>query len=451
MFQHIPLYLLVRSIVDAARVPVLFEDSCRLCDKRASSLFPGGPPERKNCSLLQDDRDLHRLQPYLALTFKKSLESGGSRSSAIRAIGNSITTTSVPGIQAVSDYTNTLGQMSAASNLCRFFSGTKLERAQQLGSDGDVRAKVHTFMEQLVRLGAARRVATQERDYVVAVWVDCPGYVLPSNYKAMGLPALLDNAVWQLENNFRASPIVTAPTGIFGGCLESSGLWRPSRYIQRLSVKSTGTVYGVLSTQSVIAPSGKGFQLDRWIVGTTALSRVAQPYQQMFGSRSTATALEAMASIAINWTSDSSQGQALKWAMNFNRQSVDAVTEGPEDVFRMSLIGCMDSGKVGVEWLGENIDHHSVLYRMVTDMLGLDYDLCQSEGLVLMVSPQASCIGLLRAAVIESAQNNVTVLMSAVASGCLAFEAEQVQVRPALPVPAYRVCGVWVPTKHCRF
>lgn len=322
-----------------------------------------------------------------------------------------------------------------------------MESKQPSNADDDDQAKIQAFLGKLARLGANRRVATKERDYVVAVWVDCPSYILPAEYKSMSLPSLLDDAIGQLEKNFGATPVSTAPAGLFEECLQGSGLWRPSIYVRPGSIESSETIYGVLSTSAIIALNEKGFRLNRLTGETTALSKVAQPYEQVFQGMNTASVYESIANLAISWTSDSTQGQALKWARAFDRQSVDDWTEGPEDTFRTSLIHCMDSGKVQTQWAGEKIDHHSIVYRMVAAMLGLDHDACQKAELVLVVSVQASCIGLIRPAAIRNAQNNVTIVMSAGSIGCLAYEAEQAHTTSGTLLPIYRICGVWVPTR----
>lgn len=39
------------------------------------------------------------------------------------------------------------------------------------------------------------RFTTEERDLVIAVWVDCPRYEIPSNCKALRVAALLEDAI----------------------------------------------------------------------------------------------------------------------------------------------------------------------------------------------------------------------------------------------------------------
>lgn len=84
---------------------------------------------------------------------------------------------------------------------------------------------------------------------------------------------------------------------------------------------------------------------------------------------------------------------------------------------------------------------------MVTAMLGLDHDACQKAELVLVVSVRVSCLGLIRPDAIRNAQNNVTIVMSAGTTGCLAYEAEQAHTTSGILLPIYRICGVWVPTR----
>ena len=65
------------------------------------------------------------------------------------------------------------------------------------------RAAVFRFLNMLRSLSTRGRSSTHDRDHVVAVWVDCPKYVLPLQYKTIGLACLLEDAVKQFENNHR--------------------------------------------------------------------------------------------------------------------------------------------------------------------------------------------------------------------------------------------------------
>ncbi len=65
-----------------------------------------------------------------------------------------------------------------------------------------------TFLNQLGELGLAARSATRIQDYIAAVWIDCPGYRLPEDWKTTNVAVLLLDAIWQLEYNHK----ITLPT-----------------------------------------------------------------------------------------------------------------------------------------------------------------------------------------------------------------------------------------------
>lgn len=71
---------------------------------------------------------------------------------------------------------------------------------------------------------------------MVAVWIDCPGYALPIDYKQMSLAAMLDNVIRQLEDTHYTAFATSLPAGMFVDEHPSS-LWKPSLYIQSAEVK----------------------------------------------------------------------------------------------------------------------------------------------------------------------------------------------------------------------
>ncbi|KAI0877982.1 hypothetical protein GGS24DRAFT_444929, partial [Hypoxylon argillaceum] len=73
------------------------------------------------------------------------------------------------------------------------------------------------------------RVTTKDRDPVLAVWVGCPRYKVPSNCKQMNLPELLEDTICQLERNWGLSLVTSMPVGLLDNKKQSDGLfWRSS-------------------------------------------------------------------------------------------------------------------------------------------------------------------------------------------------------------------------------
>jgi hypothetical protein len=137
----------------------------------------------------------------------------------------------------------TLGRYTAMKTLNQFLAGQTLNSDRQVAEDAVT--AVNRFCSRLSGLGRTRRFATKQRDYVLAVWVDCPKYILPRNFKALSLPLLLEDAILQLEKNFGMSIPVSAVAGLFGS-REASALWRPSRYLDQVKVSHVRQVYGAV-------------------------------------------------------------------------------------------------------------------------------------------------------------------------------------------------------------
>ncbi|KAG9569029.1 hypothetical protein KCU71_g2591, partial [Aureobasidium melanogenum] len=97
-------------------------------------------------------------------------------------------------------------------------------------------------------LRRSHRATSQPRDYVLAVWPDCPGYKVPeekSGESPMSLAELLEDAITQMEKNFGFSIAVSIPAGILGSD-DCTGLWRPKRYLNEVQVTMASDVYGMV-------------------------------------------------------------------------------------------------------------------------------------------------------------------------------------------------------------
>jgi hypothetical protein len=153
------------------------------------------------------------------------------------------------------DVARTHGRYFAIEALCQFLTGTPLEIINK-DSAGVVLTeaqKLRKFASQLSGVGWVQRSATRERDYVLAVWIDCPRYTVPDGYATMGLPLLLEDAIMQLERNFKMTVPVLAFAGLFGG-LRPSVFWRPTMYLPKVEVSHTRHVYGPILPESAFLP-----------------------------------------------------------------------------------------------------------------------------------------------------------------------------------------------------
>ena len=82
-------------------------------------------------------------------------------------------------------------------------------------------------------------------DYVAAIWVECPLYELPVDYRLWGLPHLLQDAIKQFEKNLALNLAVSFPSDLssMNGLVEF-GTWRPIANLDELDVLNSGDVYG---------------------------------------------------------------------------------------------------------------------------------------------------------------------------------------------------------------
>ncbi|KAK4947845.1 hypothetical protein LTR10_013353 [Elasticomyces elasticus] len=139
--------------------------------------------------------------------------------------------------------------------LHRLLQGHRLESRRE-GPVGHLDDPVGTlgFKTQLCRLRKSHRAATQPRDYVLAVWVDCPGYNIPLDYRTMSLSDLLADALAQMHDNYGCSIATSLPAGVLG--LEHPGaLWSPELLIDQLgTVRSCEDIYGIILSPQPHSP-----------------------------------------------------------------------------------------------------------------------------------------------------------------------------------------------------
>ena len=115
--------------------------------------------------------------------------------------------------------------------------------------------ELRRFLNQLCKQGISHRAATHPRDYVVSVWVDCPRYQLPKEYKQMSLGELLQDAIIQLQDNFGVLLGSNAPLDVLYPQLNLSKTlyphaWNPRLLIDSWPVRHLTDVYGTLASKS---------------------------------------------------------------------------------------------------------------------------------------------------------------------------------------------------------
>lgn len=322
--------------------------------------------------------------------------------------------------------------------------------------------RLSDFLDNLKALGKVPRRATKACDYVASVWVDCPGYILPINFKTRGLPNLLEDAIRQLEDNHRVSVQVNC-MGLFG-----SLLWRPSNFLGKKRILATDEIYSVVEGGWPI-PLTTGGDVPLRIVSphSTALSRYATRYSNLFSSQPPIQVFEALKAVLRNWPNSIIIKFSDAYGKFFTRQSANEIAN-PD--LSMSFLGSLlvhEGNRRGLcqiatrsFWNGHpEVDHYRATYQMVTMALGLDINECQNRGLELMISPlYPPCIGLMKIELVEqNIENALTICTESLNSAHISQEDTMEYGRHLLegikrggsPVARVEIVGSWVPLTDC--
>ncbi|KAI1204980.1 uncharacterized protein F4807DRAFT_296579 [Annulohypoxylon truncatum] len=305
----------------------------------------------------------------------------------------------------------------------RFLCGEELVDTSKSNSDMTEEQKLRRFFLLLNTIMANNRNTTDERDLVVAVWVDCPRYALPLNYKQMGLYELMEDAVCQLENKWGISLVTTAPAGLFSdpakpsdGSSPSSFLWRPTHYMPTTNnsrINNTKKAYANLICSSdpykVDSSRQLSLKMNSSINNLNPLS-CSHPmdFKTTFGDISTADVIQFTSTVCQHWGSGPlqllllmlPQGVGIRNAApgfyKFIISLISMLPTIPEDI--TNSIGMVAKGwgelpsiSLDTEFFLQELtrdraeDHHDILYQIICEVCGLDMDLCQQKGLRLVV------------------------------------------------------------------
>ncbi|QKD50444.1 uncharacterized protein FOBCDRAFT_257831 [Fusarium oxysporum Fo47] len=426
------------------------------------------------CVTREEEAD--QLQGFARMIYEEKVEAGGSTRDAYQEVafartgylGNAMNSMTAYCRYGNPDY-NT--QVNAAIMLSRFMRGETIENPQRQVRQGDINGRLASFLYQLSKLGQSSRKATKAWDYVIAIWVDCPQYKPPNEHENMTLPALLEDAIIQLERNFGISPASNAPAGLFGN-REGGGLWRPTTYLPE-SNRDTRDIYGVLTEGHHIPVFENSIPLMSLGGNSLSLSSRARPYSQVFGNASTADVFTRLRPLVaqLSLHSLTQAAYAMIGDRFLVREPIPTEDYLVEDMFLGFLLGpYVPDRPAGLchpsDWSFPEVNHHDVVYRLVTSALNLPLDACRNAHLEVMLSLEdPPCIGLFKPSVSEACQRPIPSLDERVRTshihghqyatlctvrdritrGCSLFETAFVGVGP----PALlEVVGIWVPIKH---
>ena len=370
---------------------------------------------------------------------------------------------------------------SIKTMILRFLSGESI--GSEISQEDNLKnsQSIPYFLHRLYSMSTRRMSSTHDRDHVAAVWVDCPKYVLPLQYKTMGLALLLEDAVKQLEKNFGVSIATTVPAGLFGP-QEPSFLWRPSLYLDEFSIKTTAESYGVISRclhHYAITPDRKMPMIKKPTEEPRLKGRV-RDYEEIFHEAITAAVFEFNVLAALHWSfgtimelkKDYLSDQTRKLFsvasaqpfLRFQRLLLDRV-QGPaarrKDKRDGSAISkareAINLDRRDHEKWGDRpeVNHLEIVYGLICVVLGLDVRIARERGFRLMVDTGAHNspprLGMTR--LNFASQDEVTStstfrttdpwLGERLEEEEGLFEAIEVDIREEKPT--YRVIGVWVP------
>jgi len=350
-----------------------------------------------------------------------------------------------------------------------FLLGERLKKLIPRGVDAPVQIGLLQFLTQIALLGRSTRKTTKARDYVTSVWVDCPGYVLPANYKKMCLPSLLADGIRQLESKHGISVEVSCLAGFFGFNSIGSALWRPMTYLGRRKIEGVSDVYRTVlsATPLPITPSGE-IPLRLTPLPRTAFSQLAVEYSKSFSNSPITKVVEELGSIIRNWVPWCADRIASRVGEYITLSLTSGVHNDPRIPFLYKLYGMWmsDQRRNALSYAGfsntevrtwngwENFDHYSVVYSLIATVLGLDVRDCQNCGLKLMVVP-GHCIGFTTPVLKSEAGREEAITVSITHFSGILKEVHRITkpywvtleaVKVAdQPVPRYRATGIWVP------
>lgn len=350
--------------------------------------------------------DVHNLSSFTNRLFIRYLQEGLTREQALLRIQSENLLFSGESYSSIQLYRGSShdGRASRIQQV-GFLLGQRLLRQEQETRQQDGKSRLHEFLYRLESMGRSNRRATKARDYVTSVWVDCPGYILPKDFKKMCLPSLLEDAVRQLENNHGVSIPVIRSTGILGNNLNESLLWRPMKYLGRQRIFGADQIYNVLIPGLQSIPITKKGEVPLCVLAPpiVALSRLAGEYSKVFSGQNSADVYEALKRVINNWP-DPYITRALVWHGKFVMHSGRVIDRSIKFILFLLSYANRERG-IEREGFGNmnvsswdrsiEVDHYQLVYRLVTVVLGLDSQECQRRGLRLMVSLNYPiCIGL---------------------------------------------------------
>lgn len=383
----------------------------------------------------------------------------------------------------------------------QFFAGEIVENGSENSKPAHEVSQLQRFLDGLNGLRRSGRQSTQIRDYVNSIWIDCPQYEVRIHSKDTDFRNLLEDALRQLHINYQIGLVTTLPGGLLG-IDTGTGQWKPSLYLSVRHVNNAADIYGPLtypvktiplvhdgtvplrvirSDKSSLSWMAVDYEnhlaayptraiflhlkesVRVWppdLLGRSQIPAVYQPSSRLHGPAIVGKMLAgAVSSFVLNFIRASFGGrETFNSELQERRSKADGELDArqqecsAEHNFRSQLL----DHKISQWESAVEIKHFQVVYRMVTDALGIDYDLCRSRDLRLMVCWDPPRLGLADRAfssrdarvragrVSRDSFKTVCMTHGQGNHGSVLYEVERTN---GLGIPRYRVFGVWVPMR----
>jgi hypothetical protein len=337
------------------------------------------------------------------------------------------------------------------------------------------------FLNSLVDHSTGERSATKPWDYVISVWADCPRYTIPANYKSMAVLELLEDAICQFETKEAKTFATTCPYGLLGGTKHTL-CWRPNQGLQSKRVKRSRHLYAPARTDLVLPLRNNFVPLKKSGETSRSISSRAEDYETCCRTLSTAEMLYYMVRVVRNWNVDSRgrlstlkkegyltlyQHSAIMQELNDEGEASDSQSLAEFERHFLDAMGSpeqapdVEIADYRLLWQLEEfpeLDHHTLVYRVVAYILGLDYEACIKAGICLVIAPEApAMIGLIAGdlgihtgnALSGNREETLTVWTGSTGAQKILYEGIR-HNDDAQSVPQYRVTGIWIPCRDVK-
>ena len=279
----------------------------------------------------------------------------------------------------------------------RFMRGDVLWHTRSSDWQAD---ELNRFLYLLNRLPWMKRSTTQPRDLVIAVWTDCPKYELPPSYKLMTLPALLEDAIVQLERNWGISPVVSVPSALIDDSYspETDRFWRPTGYLKD-DIHTVWEVYRPIADALICYKVDSPWLMLRQAGAESGASRKLYDFKSLFVRQATTLAFDVISDIARHWKIrtmvDFVQWKnELKSADNYRPDAFSLFISilvsrhfqpFPEDVQAPDVFPWLKQDRDG-KWPPElQADHVQFVERIVCYIFGLPHEALKEHQLRVML------------------------------------------------------------------